>query len=188
MNKYLDFDIKNLTNVSTTAKKERPGREIKLDGMRFGNPNLTFKLGTVEDKNRPHTVYINATYWVDIKNREHGDEDYDRNISKQYRKELNNIYKVQLKPLLIDNKIFPMYYENIYICEFPENLNYNSKRSFTSIELNLHTANCIDRDINYSLKDKLDNELFVEMMKVSEAISNTDLLKGKSDFSIHKNK
>jgi len=188
MSEHLEYKTKKLTNFSTTEKKERPGREIRLDGMRFGNPNVTFKLGTAEDKNRPHTVYINTTFWVDIKNREKDDENFDSNISKQYKKELNNIYKVDLKPILIDNKIFPIYYENIYICEFPENLNYNSKRSFTSIELNLHTTNCLSKDSNYSLKDKPDNELFMEMMKISEVIANTDILKGKSDFSIHKNK
>lgn len=188
MDGITDFDVKKLTSVGSQPKKERPGREIKFDGMRFGNPNLTFKLGTAEDKNRPHTVYINTTFWVDIKNREYGCDDYDRRISKQYHKELKNIYKVDLKPLLENNRIFPLYYDNIYICEFPENLNYNSKRSFTSIELNLHTTNCIDKESNYSLKDKTDNELFCEMMKISEAIANCGLLKGQSDFSIHKNK
>lgn len=167
---------------------KRPGREIKIDGEKLGNSNITFKLGTAEDKNRPHTVYINATFWVDIKERDVESEDFDKNISKEYSKELKNIYKTYLKPVLENNKIFPLYYDNIYISEFPENLNYNSKRSFTSIEINLHTANCLNKDADYSLKDKSDNELFMEMMKISEIIANTDLLKGKLNFSIHKNK
>lgn len=179
----------NIYEVSKDKKKnERPGREIKIDGARFNNPNISFKLGTAEDKNRPSTVYINVTFWVDIKNREDTSDNFDKNISKKYSKELKDIYKVHLKPLLENNKIFPLYYDNIYIHEFPENLNYNSKRSFTSIELNLHTANCLDRDCNYSLKDKPDNELFLEMIKISKIIAKTDLLKDKSDFSIHKNK
>lgn len=174
--------------IETNKKTERPGREIKIDGTRFGNPNITFKLGTAEDKNRPQTVYINVTFWVDIKDREIDADDFDRNISKKYSKNLKDIYKNDLKPILENNKIFPLYYDNIYISEFPENLNYNSKRSFTSIEINLHTANCISKEINYSLKDKVDNELFMEMMEISKIIANTDLLKGKLDFSIHKNK
>ncbi len=171
-----------------TKKNERPGREIKIDGTRFGNPNIIFKLGTAEDKNRPNTVYINATFWVDIKDRENIAEGFGKVISKQYSKELKNIYKVDLKPILENNKIFPLYYDNIYIADFPENLNYNSKKSFTSIEITLHTANCLNKEINYSLKDRVDNELFMEMMKISEKVANTNLLKGKSDFSIHKNK
>lgn len=174
-------------------KNERPGREIKIDGTRFGNPNVLFKIGTAEDKNRPNTVYINATFWVDIKNRDDSDDFdkaiwFDKAISKIYSRELKNIYKTHLKPALINNNIFPLYYDNIYISEFPENLNYNSKRSFTNIEVTLHTANCLNKDICYSLKDKIDNELFMEMMKLSNIIANTDLLKGKSNFSIHKNK
>ena len=175
------------TVKETIKKNERPGREIKIDGTRFGNPNICFKLGTAEDKNRPHTVYINATFWVDIKDKDDTDE-FDRMISKKYSKELNKIYKINLKSILENNKIFPLYYDNIYIAEFPENLNYNSKKSFTSIEITLHTANCINKEYTYSLKDKADNELFMEMMEISKTISNTDLLKGKLEFSIHKNK
>ena len=68
------------------TKSGRPGREIKIDGTRFGNPNVVFKLGTAEDKNRPHTVYINATFWVDIKDKEDV-EGFDRIISRRYSKE-----------------------------------------------------------------------------------------------------
>lgn len=170
------------------TKSERPGREIKIDGTRFGNPNICFKLGTAEDKNRPNTVYINVTFWVDIRDKNNIEDGFDKAISKQYSKELKNIYKENLKPLLSDNKVFPLYYDNIFITEFPENLNYNSKKSFTSIELNLHTVNCISKDSNLALKDRIDNELFMEMMKVSNIIANTDLLKGNMGFSIHKNK
>jgi hypothetical protein len=180
----------NVKDVSkeVTKKNERPGREIRIDGTRFGNPNIIFKLGTAEDKNRPHTVYVNATFWVDIKNREDIVDGFDKAISKKYSRELKNIYKIDLKPTLENNNIFPLYYDNIYVSEFPENLNYNSKRSFTSIEISLHTLNCLNKEINLSLKDKVDNELFMEMMKISNIIANTDLLKGKLDFSIHKNK
>lgn len=181
--------IMNEYEVSThTKKNERPGREIKIDGSKFKNPNICFRLGTAEDKNRPQTVYINVTFWVDIKDRGDICDNFDKTISRHYSKELKDIYKIHLKSILENNKLFPLYYDNIYIHEFPENLNYNNKKSFTSIELNLHTANCLDRDCNYSLKDKEDNELFNEMMKISEKIANTDLLKGKLDFSIHKNK
>jgi len=176
-----------LEKEKNTKKNERPGREIKIDGSVFKNSNLNFKLGTAEDKNRPNTVYINVTFWVDIKNRDSSDN-FDKTISKQYSKELKDIYKIHLKDLLENNKIFPLYYDNIYIYEFPENLNYNSKKSFTSIEINLHTANCLSRDCNYSLKDKSENELFSEMIKISKIIAKTDLLKGKLNFSIHKNK
>jgi len=90
--------------------------------------------------------------------------------------------------MLENNRIFPLYYDNIFIAEFPDNLNYNSKKSFTSIEISLHTANCLNKEIDYSLKDRVDNELFMEMMEISKIIANTDLLKSKLGFSIHKNK
>src|ERR1035437_6541952 len=136
-------------------KKERPGREIKIQNSLFGNDDVTVKIGTADDKNSPKTVFISITFWVDIKNRENEEDNgFDHRISREYSKNLNSIYKNSLKESLSQNKYFPYYYENIFIFDFPENLNYNKKRSLTSIELNLHTLNCQQIKSPLPLKNK----------------------------------
>lgn len=170
--------------------KERPGREIKLDGKTLGNNKLTIRIGTAENKNSPETVYINTSFWVDIKNKDCESENFDQRISREYSKEINNIYRNELRPLLEKSKYFPFFNENIFMYDFPENLNYNNKKSFTLIELNLHTANCIkESNKKLPLKNKgSETELFEELIKVAKTIANSDLLKNKKNFSIHKTK
>lgn len=177
-------------NAILEKKKERPGREIKISNSFFNNENVTVKIGTADDKNSPKTVFISITFWVDIKDR--GDEDdngFDHKISREYSRQLNSLYKKDLRDILSESKYFPYYYENIFIYDFPENLNYNKKRSFTSIELNLHTINCQNNTkSSLPLKNKNNSELFDELILITKKIVNTDLLKGKLNFSIHKKK
>ena len=164
----------NVENLSKriNKKNERPGREIKISSNLLGNDNVSIKIGTAEDKNSPKTVYINITFWVDIKNRQDEQEEFfDKKISREYSKELSNIYKKELKELLLNHKLFPYYYENIFIYDFPENLNYNKKRSFTSIELNLHTSNCDSKNpTNLPLKNKKNTEIFDELLIITKKI------------------
>lgn len=176
-------------------KLQRPGKEIIIDGEKFGNPNIHFRLGTVENKKRPNTVYIIIMFWVDIKNKdiiigyeENEESNFKKAISKKYAIELNNIYSNCLSPILKDSLIFPLYEENIFIYDFPEIINYKESRCFTSIELTLHTINCIDKNMCLSLIEKEDNKLFSEMLKISKALSKTPLLSGELDFSIHKSR
>lgn len=199
--------IINETNTSITqlpvftssdkyyVRTERPGREIKIDDSFLNNKEISVKIGTVEDKNCPNTVYISLTFWVDIKNRfelmGYYGEMFDYMISRDYSRELNNIYRVHLRDCLSNNFYFPYYSENIFTYDFPDNLNYNDKKSFTSIELALHTTNC-QKGVNdksfYPLNNKRNTELFDELLKISKIIVQTDLLLGKGNFSISKRK
>lgn len=180
------MDAKLLEQIE--KKSERPGREIKIDDSTINNKNISVKIGTAEDKNCPKTVYVYASFWVDIK--EHREiEKFDRIISKEYSKALSSIYKKDLAGLLYKNKIFPYYYDNIYVYNFPENLNYNNKRSFTSIEISLHTLNCSQKEEKqYSLKNKSGTEIYDELIKIVKIISANELLTGKLNFSIHNRK
>ena len=101
------------------------------------------------------------------------------------------IYRKDLKKILERNSIFPFYLENIFVYNFPENINYNNKRSFVSIELNLHTLNCNeDLKEKYPLNEKKDKDtkIYNEAIKVCQVISDCDLLKEKLEFTIHKRK
>src|ERR1035437_890720 len=173
----------------TKDKTNRIGKELKIHGQEFGNPNLSFKIGTVDHEECPQTIYIIVTFWVDIENKEQSSIEYDRIISKKYDKELKNIYKIHLKPKLEKNNIFPLYYDNISLCEFPENLNYNNKKSFTSIELNLHTKNCMKSNENsVEFKNETNNVMFAETIEICKIIANTPVLKGETGFIISKEK
>lgn len=179
--------IPNLLKLQKVKKNERPGKEIKIKTELCKNKNLTAKLGTLDDKNSPETVYLSLTFWVDIKEKDCFDENYDYIISKKFKRELKKIYNNNLSEILKDNKYFPLPLENIYIYDFPNNLNYNNKKSFVSIELNLHTINCVSNE-KYSLKNNSKNELFNELIKIYKLIETSDLLLGKKDFNIYKSK
>ena len=172
----------------SVKKSERPGREITLDQSITGNKNVSFKVGTVDDKSKPSTVYVCATFWVGLKEKGAGD-DFGRRISSGYKKELNSIYKTNLKDILRDSQYFPFQEDNIYASDCPENIAYNNKRCFTSIELNLHTVNCLsNRTKDYPLKNIGDTELFDELVKIAKTIASSELLTGKGRFTIHKRK
>tara|TARA_B100000963_G_C22628077_1_gene673408 strand:+ start:1197 stop:1772 length:576 start_codon:yes stop_codon:yes gene_type:complete len=187
------MEIKNVLELED-KKTKRTGKEIKIDGELFGNKNLKFKIGASFDKQRPETIYIELGFWIDIKKRHHPSErdkysfiDYDYDISRKLSNYLRRIYRKDLREILNNNDIFPSYLDNIFIYDFPDNINYNKKRSFVSLEINLHTIN-INKQIeeNYSLSEKGDNKIFNEALKVCKIISNTELLKGKLDFTIHR--
>ena len=169
-------------------KSERPGREITLDQSITGNKNVSFKVGTVDDKNKPSTVYICATFWVGLKEKGSGD-DFGRRVSSEYKKELHSIYKEQLRDILKSSRHFPFPEDNIFVFDCPENIAYNNKRCFTSVELNLHTSNCLSsRERNYPLKNIGDTELFDELINITKVIASSELLTGKRKFTVHKRK
>ena len=169
-------------------KSERPGREITLDHSITGNKNVSFKVGTVDDKNKPSTVYVCATFWVGIKEKGSGD-DFGRRVSSEYKKELQSLYRDSLKNIVKSSRLFPFYEDNIYVFDCPENIAYNHKRCFTSVELNLHTANCLStRTKNYPLKNIGDTELFDELLNIAKVIASSELLTGKKRFTVHKRK
>lgn len=188
----------NISNDLTLEDKKtkRTGKEIKIDGSVFNNDSLKFKVGAVFDKQKPETIYIECGFWIDIKERQSPSEidkysfyDYNADISNRLSSQLRGIYRKDLKELLTNNKIFPDYLENIFIYDYPENINYNRKRSFVSLEISLHTINT-ENNINeaYPLSDKSETRLLDEAKKVCQIISDSDLLKGKTDFKIYKTK
>ena len=188
----------NTNNDLTLEDKERKrtGKEIKLNGEIFNNNNLKFKIGAIFNKQSPETIYVECGFWIDIKERQISTEidkysfyDYNLDISKKLSFYLRNIYRKDLRELLTNNIMFPKYLENIFVYDYPENINYNKKRSFVSLEISLHTIN-IDNSINekYSLSEKKDIRLFNEAKKICQVISNSELLKGKKEFEIYNNK
>jgi len=186
--------MQNIDYEEIIQKQTRPGKKIKINNKLIDNKNISVDIGTVDNKNCPKTVYLNISFWVDIKNRENKDfdEDFDRNISKEFSKHLKRIYKSDLYDFLTDNRFFPFYYENIYSFDFPENLNYNNKKSFVSIEIHLHTINnnIYSKNLSdyYTLKNDIKNDFFFELITIANIVGNSDLLREKENFYISKKK
>jgi len=179
---------------SVVKSTKRTGKEIKLKGSLFNNSNLKFKIGTIEEKHSPSTIYIESTFWIDLKDKKNYSDkysffDYNFEITKKLSNYLKNIYKKDLNPLLNNNEVFPLYLDNIFVYDFPEKINYNTKRSFVSIELSLHTLNILENVKNkLPLNNKKDNIIYQECLKICDIISNCDLLKGKLEFDIFNSK
>jgi len=188
------FENEKVIIYEDKTKQSRPGREIKLTNIK--NKNISVKIGTIENKSCPNTIYLIFTFWVDIKNKEvlskeYGDR-FDHFITRELKKELNNIYKNDLREILSSNALFPYYKDNIYITDFTDNLNYNDKRNFVSIDLSLNTINCDEKNkkkypLNHKPK-KGNLELYNEILKVVNLICDSDILNGKGKFDIFKRK
>ena len=54
---------------------------------------------------------------------------------------LTKLYKDEIKVFIESSECFTNEEKTIYIKNIPENINYNNKRNFISIELYLHTVN-----------------------------------------------
>ncbi len=181
-------------NDLEVLETKRTGKEIKINGSFFGNPNIKFKIGTISEKHSPSTIYIETTFWIDIKDKNNYDDkysflNYNNELNRKLSNSINRIYKKDLKPLLENNKVFPFYSENIFLYDFPENINYNTKKSFVCIEIDLHTLNAKrNNKQRFSLNNKKDTLIYDEALKVCEIISKSDLLNNKLDFEIFSSK
>lgn len=178
--------------IKSNLKIERPGREIKIDNTHLGNKNVAVKIGTTDNKNHPETVYISVSFWVDIKNKNNLEEEifnFDKYISKLYVKEIKKLHYDHLREKLESNYYFPYFHDNILTYDFPENLNYNNKKSFTNIELTLHTVNNkLEHSKKIPFKTKANSELFDELLHIAKLLCQSDLLNNKLHFKISKSK
>lgn len=145
----------------------------------IANKNLHVKVGTSENRDAPQTVYAEISFWVEIK---------DKNIKgsilrTKMDRYLHDIYKHELTSLLETNDFFPCFKENIFVVNIPENINYNDKLNFVSVELYLHTLN-INSEKKYSLNNKKNTELFDEMIRIINKLGASDVLNDHFEFNI----
>ena len=165
------------------VKTKRTAREIEVNDDLLDNKNINVKIGTVENRDAPETIYIFISFWVKP-TEELGVESQDFLKSILNRK-IGNIYKKGLKPGLKENKYFTNEKDNIYIKNIPENINYNNKRNFISLELYLHTLN-IKGGNKIPLSNKKNTELFNEALRISNFIGNSSFLSDGDEFKIFK--
>jgi hypothetical protein len=162
---------------------KRTAREIKIDSKLIKNKNLNVKIGTVENRDYPETIYIYISFWISPTDRYiKKSQDF---LKRKLTMELEKVYTLGLERKLTISNYFPNEKENIYIFDIPENFNYNKKKNFISIELNLHTIN-INHGIRIPLSNKRETKLFEEALKLSNIIGNSKVLRGDSGFIIKK--
>lgn len=165
------------------VKTKRTAREIKVEDKLLSNKDINVKIGTVENRDAPETVYIFISFWakpVDGLLNEHQDI-----LKEILNNNLSNIYKNELKSYLKDNRYFTSEKDNIYIKNIPENINYNNKRNFISLELYLHTLN-IHEDKKVPLSNKKNTGIFDEAVKIANIIGSSQLLSDGDEFEIFK--
>lgn len=165
------------------SKYKRTAREIKVNEKLLKNKNVNVKIGTVENREAPETIYIFVSFWLQPKKEFKGrEQDF---LKDALEKELSDIYISDLKLELEKSSLFPKEKENIYIKNIPDNLNYNSKRNFISIELYLHTCNLFSEK-KIPLSVKKNTTLFDEAVRISNIIGDSDIMQGSTMFEIHK--
>lgn len=162
---------------------KRTAREIKISDKLLGNKNINIKVGTVENREAPDTIYIFTSFWLEPKE-DYKNEEQDA-LKKILEKELGKVYSNDLKKELVNNKYFPRERENIFIKNIPENLNYNKKRNYISIELYLHTSN-LTNEVKMPISTKKNTELFDEVVRLSKLIGESEVLTNSKYFIIHK--
>jgi hypothetical protein len=145
---------------------KRTAREINVPKDLLINKSINVKIGTVENRNCPETVYIYISFWLDP-------QKCDKKVVPYLKHKLNaffkNIYnKKFIEKYIIPNEFFTSEKDNIFIYNIPENFNYSNKPSFMSIELYLHTVNLEKK--KYPLNAKKDTELFNECLKIGNKI------------------
>jgi hypothetical protein len=161
---------------------KRTAREIKIETDKLSNKNINIKIGTVENREAPETIYIFSSFWLEPT------KEYENKDQKELKwlldKELHKIYSDNLSKELKSNKYFPLESENIFIKNIPENLNYNGKKNYVSVELYLHTLN-IDSQDKLPLSQKKNTELFDECLRLSNIISQSEVFSNSKIFKVY---
>lgn len=165
------------------VKTKRTAREIKVSDKLLNNKNINVKIGTVENRDAPETVYIFISFWVkpigDLLNES---QDYLKNILND---KLGSVYKNDLIGFLRNSDYFKNEKNNIYLKNIPENINYNNKRNFISLELYLHTINIVS-DNKIPLSNKKNTKIFDEAVKIANIIGDSSILSKDEEFCIFK--
>lgn len=163
--------------------EKRTSREIKVPSKDINNENVNIKIGTVENRKKPGTIYIEIDFWIESKNKEQNSSTLRKRIKSQLKEE----YKTIASNILKNNNLFPYYDDNLFIIDVPENINYNNKKNFISIQFYLHTLNNKkDNEEDFPLSKN--SKLYEEALKLVNHFCQSQILKGEKDFFIYRKK
>lgn len=165
------------------VKTKRTAREIKVKHDLISNKNINVKIGTVENRDAPETIYIFISFWAKpLMGLRTESQDY---LKKLLDVHLTKLYKDEIKVFIESSECFTNEEKTIYIKNIPENINYNNKRNFISVELYLHTVNVGGKE-KLPLSDKKDMSILNEAIEIANIIGNSEILSQENEFNIHK--
>ena len=163
---------------------ERAARELTVPSIELKNPKVKVKIGATEKRDAPTTIYIQISFWT-----KPAPQHVDASNQKLHRlidKNINKAYRESAALELEKHFYFTKPKENITIWNIPDNLNYNSKRNYISLELYLHTLNTEAEIENYPLHSKKDKRLYEAALDVANVFASSDFFNGEGDFQIFK--
>jgi hypothetical protein len=163
---------------------KRTAREILVKDEFLYNKENTVRIGTVENRDFPETVYINIGFWIQSKicALKKSQENLNK---KKLEDSINKIFEKKIVNFLKKSSYFSNIENNIYICNIPESFSCNNKSSFISLEIYLHTIN-INSKKKYALNAKKNTELFDECVKICNFVGK-DIKKVEKNFYVRKN-
>lgn len=177
-------------NIEKTIKKrdKKKGFEIILNNEEHClNDNVQFSFGSIDDKRFPKSIYINSTFWFELKKENILENfDTDSSFNRYFRKSMNDIFKKLIIQKINESDLWINKQDSIYYFDVPNNIFYSNKRCFCSIELTLYTNNYNGDKTEFDFDSK--NNLYKSIFDIVKVISSSDFFNECLYYSIHKRK
>jgi hypothetical protein len=161
----------------------RTSREIKVRPDELRSNNVSVKIGAMDKKEAPPTIYLSFSFWTKPNGPISNGKVQRTNLESEIRK----CYEKVNKEVIRDNEMFSYAKRNIFIVNIPENFNYNEKKNYVSFELYLHTANVNKRD-KFPLNSKKGNKLYEQAVTVANSFLSNSLFLNQSEYEVCKTK
>jgi len=164
----------------------RAARELVVPTLELSNSNVKVKIGATEKRDAPSTIYVQVSFWA--KPQDEHLELSNEKLHKLLEQNITEAFNDKVKKELDYHFYFTRPKDNIFIKNVPDNLNYNKKRNYISLELYLHTLNTdpgVTEDF-YPLNSKKDRRLYEAALYVANQFISHDFFQGNMDFQIFK--
>lgn len=164
----------------------RAARELVVPMLELTNKNVKVKIGATEKRDAPSTIYIQISFWTQP--HENLLELSNEELHEKLDSNIIQVFNENVKQHLKDNFYFTRPKDNIFIKNVPDNLNYNQKRNYISLDLYLHTLN-INKSLleeTYPLNSKKDRRLYEAALCVVNKFIEHKFFDGEMDFKIFK--
>lgn len=163
---------------------ERAARELTVPSMELNNPKVKVKIGATEKRDAPTTIYVQISFWTKPATTHAGASNQE--LHRLIEKNINKAFKESISRELDYHFYFTRPKDNITIWNIPDNLNYNSKRNYISLELYLHTLNTDKAGEDYPLHSKKDRRLYEAALDIANVFADSTFFQGEGDFQIFK--
>jgi|688.fasta_scaffold326635_2 hypothetical protein len=176
------------TDKIIKKREKKKGFEFVLNNEEYYlNDNIQFNFGSIDDKKFPKSIYINSTFWFELKkDKIVEDFDTDASFNRYFRKSINDIFKKLILPKINENNSWINKDDTIFYFDIPNNIFYSDKRCFCSLELTLYTNNY--KGDNTEFDFNIENNLCKSIFDIIHTISSSSFFSECLYYSIHKRK